>query len=298
MNPLPILVHHMAALDGWPHPPNTLEMIEASLNAGAVIIEIDITALANDDYLLVHDPLLERETDGQGEVGACSAQAARALHFRVNGAVTAYRVPLLSDVVALLMRHPHPAQLQLDFKNAMPFANDEPLRRLINLITPLGQRAIVSSGADWQLRQLRRLAPSLRLGFDIMWVIDWSANPSKRHPEELPHTLGAYGYLDDHVLAQRKIWATVDYLHDRCSALLGLVPNAEVFYVRHTFIAKCLDDGFDLADFLHAHDIKLDAWTLDVGNPIAEKNALRLRDAKVDFITTNTPLAMATLLQI
>ena len=66
MNLLPILVHHMAALDGWPHPPNTLEMIEASLNAGAAIIEIDITALADDDYLLVHDPLLERETDGQG----------------------------------------------------------------------------------------------------------------------------------------------------------------------------------------------------------------------------------------
>ena len=76
------------------------------------------------------------------------------------------------------------------------------------------------------------------------------------------------------------------------------MPNAEVFYVRHTFIAQCLDDGFDLADFLHAHHIKLDAWTLDIGNPIAEKNALRLRDAKVDFITTNTPSAMATLLEI
>ena len=61
MNPLPILVHHMAALDGWPHPPNTLEMIEASLNAGAAIIEIDITALADDDYLFVNVKKLKQK---------------------------------------------------------------------------------------------------------------------------------------------------------------------------------------------------------------------------------------------
>ncbi len=34
-------------------------MIRASLEADAAFIEIDVTALAETDYLLVHDPVLE-----------------------------------------------------------------------------------------------------------------------------------------------------------------------------------------------------------------------------------------------
>ena len=51
----PLIVHHMAALDGSPYPQNSLEAIQACLETGAAFIEIDVTALASDDYLLVHD---------------------------------------------------------------------------------------------------------------------------------------------------------------------------------------------------------------------------------------------------
>ena len=47
-------------------------------------------------------------------------------------------------------------------------------------------------------------APALRLGFDIMWVIDWSAKPEARDPRELPKTVGAYGYLDDHPIVKSR----------------------------------------------------------------------------------------------
>ena len=40
----PEIIHHMAALDGVVFPPNSLEAIRASLNAGAACIEVDITA--------------------------------------------------------------------------------------------------------------------------------------------------------------------------------------------------------------------------------------------------------------
>lgn len=289
---MPLIVHHMAALDGWPHPPNTLEAIEACLRAEADVVEVDITALADGDYLLVHDPKLEPETNGAGEVGATASIAARELFVKDGGRVTTYRVPQLADVVSLYRRYPNSTRLQLDFKNALPFPTDEPLERLAGLIEPLGDRVIVSSGADWQLRRLRKIAPLLRLGFDMMWYLDWSAHPDRRDPAEPPFKLGAYGYLDDHVIAGQHIWPASTYLHSRCESLLGLVPGVEIFYVRHGFIARALDDGFNLADLLHAHGIKLDAWTLDVGKPDADANAPRLRDAGVDLITTNTPRAM------
>jgi len=294
--PKPLIAHHMGALDGWPHPANTLEAIEASLRENADIIEIDATALADTDYLLVHDPFLESETSGAGAVSAKSAAAARDLKVKWDGAITHYAVPQLSDVVSLFQRMPAASQLQIDFKNAIPFATDEPLERLARIVAPLGERVIVSSGADWQLRRLRKFAPALRLGFDIMWVLDWSAHPERRDPRELPKTVGAYGYLDDHPVAAHKIWPTAVYLENRVESMLGLVPGAQVFYVRWSFIQRCLDDGFNLAAFLHSHGIQIDAWTMDVGKPGVDAAALRLRDAGVDLFKTNTPRAMRKLL--
>ena len=56
----------MAALDDQPYLPNSLEAIQANLQSGAEFIEVDINALANGDYLLVHESELEAETSGQG----------------------------------------------------------------------------------------------------------------------------------------------------------------------------------------------------------------------------------------
>ena len=278
----------MAALDGHTFPPNSLEAIRASLEAGAACIELDITALADGDYLLVHDPDLASETTGLGPVGACTVKQARKLYYKAASAV--YHVPLLSDVVAVFQAHPGSTRLQLDFKNVIPVPDDEPLRWLVRLIEPLGSRVIVSTEADWQLRKLRRLAPWLDLGFDIHFYIDW--NPHPRNPEAYPRHLGAYGYYDDHPVATRRIWTTADYLKDRCGMLVGLVPNISTFYINHQFLAQSLEDGFNWAEALDEVGILCDAWTLDVGDPAAEANASRLLAAGIDMFSTNTPIAL------
>ena len=95
----PTIVHHMAALDGQAAPPNSLEAIRASLDAGAAFIEIDVTALADTDYLLVHDDILESETGGQGAVGGATPVQVRELFIKKDAAITDYHVALLSDVV-------------------------------------------------------------------------------------------------------------------------------------------------------------------------------------------------------
>ncbi len=290
----PVIVHHKGALDQTAFPPNSLETLAASVEAGAAFVEIDVTALQADDYLLVHDADLAAETTGAGAVAKCAVADIRDLRIKVDGAATAYHVPTLSEVVALLRGSS--TRLQIDYKNVYPFPDDEPLERLIRLIEPLGRGVLVSTGADWQLRKLRTLAPDLDLGFDIHFYIDWQDPAQPRHPEVYPRQLGAYGYYDDHPLATRQIWSKADYLADRCGALIGLVSKASAFYVDHKLLAQSLDDGFNWAKALHAAGIKCDAWTLDVGDPQAEANAKRLLAAGVDQFTSNTPLALAALL--
>lgn len=294
--PFPAIVHHMAALDNQAAPPNSLEAIRACLEADAVFIEIDVTALARDDYLLVHDAQLESETSGQGMVGDTTPAQARELFFRRHGSVTSYHVPLLSEVVQLFQELGKPTRLQLDFKNVYPMPTDEPLHRLVKLIEPLGDRVLVSSGADWQLRKLRHIAPQLLLGFDIMLYLDWEPLDHTRDPRSYPKRRGAYGYYDDHVLALAKLWTIPEYLNDRCESLIGAVPDVSVFYIEHNFLAQSLADGFNWAAVLHAHGIKLDAWTMDSTNPTAVENVKKLYAAGVDLFTTNTPRAIAEIL--
>jgi glycerophosphoryl diester phosphodiesterase len=288
----------MGALDGSLEPPNSLEAIRASLQAGAEFIEVDVNALAENDYLLVHDDDLQAETNGQGPVAGCIPAQARALLIKHDGQVTQRHVPLLSEVVRLFLEMPGHTRLQLDFKNVYPLPNDEPLRRLIDLIAPLGERVLVSSGADWQLRKLRKLAPWLMLGFDIMFYIGWQPAGTPRDPREPASRLGAYGYYDNHILASQALWSTADYLRDRCESLAVLVPDTSVFYLEHYLIAQSLRDGFNWAEALHAYGAKLDAWTMDVTNGTAVQNAPLLLAAGVDIFTSNTPRALAALLGI
>jgi glycerophosphoryl diester phosphodiesterase len=288
----PIIVHHMAALDET-YPPNSLEAVRACLESGAAFVEVDITALASDDYLLVHDLELDAETNGTGPVG--NATVERPLFIKSKGVQTAFRVPLLSEVVALFMEYKPSTRLQLDYKNVIPFPDEEPLQRLVKLIQPLGERVIVSSGADWQLRRLHKLAGWLDLGFDVEFYIDWRKPGKAKNPRIPPFKLGAYGYWDDHLLASQRSWSTADYLAERCEILTSLVPRLSTFYIEHYLLVQSLDDGFNWAEALHSYGIKLDAWTLDSTNAVAVAGAKRLLDAGVDQFSTNTPAELAAL---
>lgn len=292
------IVHHMAALDPSPVPPNSLRAVEDALQAQAAVIEIDLRPLYNDDFLLVHDPVLEAETSGSGYVNECSPEQAKTYQLKQRGIITEHPPALLSEVVNAFLAASGSTRLQLDYKAVSPSTNDEPLRRLIGLIQPLGKRVIVSTGADWHLRKLQQLAPWLDIGFDIGFYLDWRDLSGTGASQNPPYQRGAYGYHDDHLLAHEQILPAADYLAQRCEQLLCLVPTAKIWYVNHHLLAQCLNDGFNMAHWLHQRDVKLDAWTLDVDKPAALANAVRLRDAGVDLFTSNTPNALAAHLKV
>lgn len=295
----PIIVHHMANMDERHAPPNSLEAILACMNAGARCIEIDVNALASADYLVMHGPRLDKETSGSGSPRDCTPSNARQLCFRdENGQITTHGVPFLSDVVTLLKAYSNPAQLQIDFKDVIPFSDDEPLERLARIIKPLGDHVIVSSQADWQLRRLRRIAPWLRLGFDIHFYINWRPD-DYTHPSEYdipPYSKGVYGYWDDHLMAKQPATSHAVYLADRCEMLMRHVPEVDTLYANHEFLARSLDDGFNWAHELAREGIGINTFTIDAHQTRAVKNAKRLCAAGVTHFTTNTPAALSELL--
>ncbi len=291
------IVHHMAALDQSGNPPNSLQAIKDSLKAEAAIIEVDITPLKANDYLLVHDPVLESETSGEGDVNALLPEQVKGLQIKQRDQITSHAPALLSEVVNAYLAAPNATRLQLDYKAVYPSTDDEPLQRLVRLIEPLRKRVIVSSGADWHLRKLQRLAPWLDIGFDIGFYLDWRDPSWKDEPDNPPYQRGAYGYHDDHILAKSRILPAASYLAERCEQLLCLVPSARIWYVSYHLLMRCLEDGFNMAQWLHEHDVKLDAWTMDVDKPTALAAAPLLRDAGVDYFTSNTPFALATALK-
>lgn len=101
----------------WPE--NSLLAFRESLALGAPLLELDVHLTRDGDLAVIHDATLERTTDGAGCVADRAAAEVRQLRLRDrNGTVTAERVPMLADVLALVA--PSPAGLLLEVKGPGP----------------------------------------------------------------------------------------------------------------------------------------------------------------------------------
>src|SRR5438132_12655513 len=78
---------HTCHLDGGP-PGNSLAALRACLDAGVAMMEIDVCALADGEYLVTHGPDLAEETTGRGLAGTIDSTAAQALRFVERGVPT------------------------------------------------------------------------------------------------------------------------------------------------------------------------------------------------------------------
>jgi glycerophosphoryl diester phosphodiesterase len=290
------LVHH-AANRGHDFPPGSLSALRTCLEAGAPIVEIDISPLAaTADFALVHDGRLEMQTEGQGPVLEATPEQVARLHYEwPEGQMSSEPVGLLSQAVALVGRHPELHELQLDLKPHSPLDAAD-AARLLALIAPIRRQARVTSGADWELRELRRQDAGLALGFDPLLYFDLDDDEEDGEEERLPYRVGAYGYRDDHPLAGRRWGTPAAYLVARAEALLAQAPAGGYWYVRGTCLERALADGFDWIAYLHGHDILVDAWTLDPSRPGDLALARGLVARGVDRITTNEAPRMAAAL--
>lgn len=278
-----MLVCHMAVLSGR-HPRNSFDAIRESFESNAGRIEIDIHSLAGGDYAVFHDFTFNHATTHAGSIGRATAADVRAMRFRDR---TDDRPPLLSEVVE--MARGCDTELQLDWKD-LRLISKERLRALIDTVAPIRERVIVSSGQDWNLRRLHDEDPGFPYGFDPGHYIDYAIEEG---PIVLPRTMGAYGYRDDHPMALGRAEAVGDYLHTRMEMLTAQVPGAREFFLGFRLVLQMLDDGFNVAEWLHARGIGANVWTPDYHGPESVRWIERLIDAGIDRITTNTAPAWA-----
>jgi glycerophosphoryl diester phosphodiesterase len=97
----------------WPE--NSLAAFAGALALGIDLLEFDVHQSADGEVVVIHDPTLDRTTEGTGAVCAQPAAALRRLRLRDrDGVLTDERVPMLDDVLALASRSG--AELLLEVK--------------------------------------------------------------------------------------------------------------------------------------------------------------------------------------
>jgi len=272
-------------------PENSLAAVRDCLTAPVARAEIDFNLLRDGDFLVTHDTHLDAVTTGSGPVRLTTRLEAAQLHCRWRGRVWQDRPPLLSEVVDVMRTEASPTVMELDAKDVepWPWARVEQLARLVE---PVRDRVIFGGCADWNLRRLMYVDSGLRVGFTPTFYLDWV--PPNVVPDELPGVVGAYGYRDAHPLARARMEPTSDYLWERMSAMMRLVPGASEMHIRLSLFEHMQSDGLgDTAHRMHRAGLRVDLWTLDAGTPDWQARLNNAVWAGADIITTNTPQEIA-----
>jgi glycerophosphoryl diester phosphodiesterase len=272
------LTCHMAVLSGR-FRRNGRDAIAECFEANAGRLEVDIHSLDGPDYIVSHERRLERETTGSGSIGDTTPDDVRALHYLDDAGD---RPPLLSELIA--MAAGSVTQIQLDLKDWRAMPADR-IATLLEVIAPVHDRIMITTGQDWNINRLHAADPALALGFDPGRYIDHGGETGAAF---LPRNLGAYGYRDDHPLAVGRTETAPVYLYERMTALVAQAPSAREHFLDYHLILQMLDDGFNVASWLHERGLELTAWTVDYGGDDSVGVVERLIDAGVDRITTNT----------
>ena len=273
----PALVCHTALYSGE-HPRNSLAAVAECVERAVARIEIDIHSLDGPDYAVYHERRLEAETTGRGPIGRATPDEVRAARFLAH---RDERLPLLSEVVE--MARDRDVELQLDLKDWRLLA-DGRIDVLAQIARPMLDRVIVSTGQDWNLLRLYQRHSDVPIGFDPGLYFDHAIEGTEVY---LPRNMGAYGYRDDNPLAFGRTESVVDYLRQRFEMLAAQVPPAREYFLSYRLVLQMLDDGFDVAAWLHERGIAANVWTLDYRNEDSLRTLERLRTIGIDRITTN-----------
>jgi glycerophosphoryl diester phosphodiesterase len=102
--PLPLVIAHRG--DSAYRPENTFASFTSALEAGAEIIELDVHTTRDGHVVVIHDPTVDRTTNGRGAVADLALAELRALSAgypaRFGQSYAGERVPTLAEALAFL----------------------------------------------------------------------------------------------------------------------------------------------------------------------------------------------------
>jgi glycerophosphoryl diester phosphodiesterase len=140
-------------------PENTVAAFDEAIRLGAQAVEFDVRLSADGEMVVVHDPTVDRTTNGTGYVSQIEKQDLMALDAGswMNQRFAGERIPMLWE--ALLAIGPH-ARPVLELKEAIPA---EPLIKLLRKYDLESDAMILSFEESW-LHPIRRYSRDVSLG--------------------------------------------------------------------------------------------------------------------------------------
>lgn len=187
-------------------PENTLACARLSLEQGCPYLELDVRESADGELVVIHDPTLERTTNGHGAVAELTLAELRQLDAGAwfSPVFAGERIPTLAEMIALCQQYG--AQLYIENKSADP-------DRIIALLEAMGfaDRCFHWS-ADPELHaRMREISPTARIKSSLIHYPDMVA-------------------LKDHLAPELVELDFETYADDAPNALaLGLVPMLHYF---------------------------------------------------------------------
>lgn len=171
------------------YPENTMISFKEALNAGADGIELDVQLSLDGELVVIHDPTVDRTTDGTGFVRELSLEELRKLNAANNSKTVEFAgIPTLREVMEWLSGTN--LLLNIELKNAIyPYEGME--EKVIELIREFGleDRVILSSFNHYSLVYCYRLAPDIETaplysdGLYMPWVYAESIRAKSIHPK-------------------------------------------------------------------------------------------------------------------
>jgi glycerophosphoryl diester phosphodiesterase len=154
----PLVVAHRGLSAGMPE--NTLPAFRHALDIGADAIELDLRPTADGQPVVIHDPTVDRTTNGTGTVSAMTLRQIQALDAgsKAGPGFAGERVPSYADVLTQL--GPTRARLVIDIKTSRNMS----LADIIRLTREHGMvdRVIVAVRTLEDLRRIKALEPRIQ----------------------------------------------------------------------------------------------------------------------------------------
>jgi glycerophosphoryl diester phosphodiesterase len=146
-------------------PDHTLPTYQASLDAGADVLELDIHRSADGDLVVMHDETVDRKTNGTGLLREMTTAEIQALdagyRWSADGGETfpfrgmGYRVPTVREVIEAFPR----SHFNIEIKQVDPPIVEDLAALLREL--GLGDRTLVASFDDATIQAFRAVAPEI-----------------------------------------------------------------------------------------------------------------------------------------
>ncbi|MFW9794977.1 MAG: glycerophosphodiester phosphodiesterase [Candidatus Thorarchaeota archaeon] len=203
-------------------PENTLRSFEKAWELGADMIELDLRETADGHLVCIHDPTVDRTTDGVGNVSSLSLK-----ELQMLDAGSGEQIPLLEDVLKFARGK---IQVNIDLKILGAES------RIIEMVSQLNMNndVFVSSFLHLTLLQIKEIDESFRVAVLVNTEIDELATYSKE--------LGAFAINPSKELTT---YALVQDAHERELKVFPWTVNDE------ELMMNLLDVGVDglITDF-------------------------------------------------